>query len=572
MNFQTELTRFQTAFHASFNEQNSALADSAVLKVSRGTSVILLLVYILYLVFQLRSHAYLYESTPQEVIDEESHPGVLADIMNSSSSSDDSSSTDSSDSDTSGSIITTGKKIRKKMFKHRRRRKSSASSTTASVVPSALSSPSTNESQGNYWEHQVGGHPHRESALGVIASENEGDADQEEGRHNIMPRIRDFVHGAENVIQGEEAAKAQGRKKSKRNHKKHHKRHRHDKEKEAVRDPEKAGATQGEAATDGPRVGFADDMVRMESPEEIPTSQSQPNSLGPEQSPGKRAFNMRQLSSRVAYRPALPKMLSNTVFTTPPPPIEPIRRPAPAPRSRSTGGTARRASSLPDLNRKTQSYPRTWNTTAISTIGRTDPLPPFQHQRSQVIRKTNSEDVDDSEEEVEEKEQMTRTAAVVLLLVSTGLVAACAEFMVDAIPAMLESSPGISEAFIGLIILPIVGNAAEHVTAVLVATKNKMDLAIGVAVGSSIQIALFVTPIVVLLGWIMHTDMSLYFNLFETVSLFVTAFVVNFLVLDGRSNYLEGSLLIASYVIIAVGAFFYPSDLEQSDLGGAGTD
>lgn len=145
---------------------------------------------------------------------------------------------------------------------------------------------------------------------------------------------------------------------------------------------------------------------------------------------------------------------------------------------------------------------------------------------------------------------MSRTAATVLLLVSTALVAVCAEFLVDAIPAMVDSSP-VSQAFIGLIILPIVGNAAEHVTAVTVATKNKMDLAIGVAVGSSIQIALFVTPFVVILGWILGRDMSLYFNLFETVSLFATAFVVNFLVLDGRSNYLEGSLLIAAYVIIA---------------------
>lgn len=145
---------------------------------------------------------------------------------------------------------------------------------------------------------------------------------------------------------------------------------------------------------------------------------------------------------------------------------------------------------------------------------------------------------------------MSRTAAVVMLILSTALVAVCAEFLVDAIPTMIESS-NVSEAFIGLIILPIVGNAAEHVTAVSVATKNKMDLSIGVSVGSSIQIAIFVTPLVVILGWCMDKDMSLYFTLFETISLFVTAFVVNFLVLDGRSNYLEGSLLIAAYVIIA---------------------
>ncbi|KAL9051256.1 MAG: hypothetical protein Q9206_004768 [Seirophora lacunosa] len=94
-------------------------------------------------------------------------------------------------------------------------------------------------------------------------------------------------------------------------------------------------------------------------------------------------------------------------------------------------------------------------------------------------------------------------------------------------------------------------SAAEHVTAVKVAAKNKMDLAIGVAIGSSIQIALFVTPSVVLIGWMASKDMPLYFTLFETVALFVATFVVNFLVLDGKSNYLEGALLCSCYIIIA---------------------
>lgn len=145
---------------------------------------------------------------------------------------------------------------------------------------------------------------------------------------------------------------------------------------------------------------------------------------------------------------------------------------------------------------------------------------------------------------------MSKTASVLLLLGSTALVALCAEFMVDSINELVSDTP-LSEAFVGLIILPIVGNAAEHVTAVTVAAKNKMDLAIGVAIGSSIQIATFITPLVVVIGWILGKDMPLYFTLFETVTLFVTTFVVNFLVLDGRSNYLEGSLLCSSYIIIA---------------------
>jgi calcium/proton exchanger cax len=144
---------------------------------------------------------------------------------------------------------------------------------------------------------------------------------------------------------------------------------------------------------------------------------------------------------------------------------------------------------------------------------------------------------------------MSQTASIILLLASTVLIALCAEFLVGSINHLVSNSP-LSEAFIGLIILPIVGNAAEHVTAVTVAAKNKIDLALGVSLGSSIQIALFVTPIVVILGWILDKDMSLYFTLFETATLFVSTFIVNFLVLDGRSNYLEGALLCACYIII----------------------
>ncbi|KAF2153318.1 calcium/proton exchanger, partial [Myriangium duriaei CBS 260.36] len=179
------------------------------------------------------------------------------------------------------------------------------------------------------------------------------------------------------------------------------------------------------------------------------------------------------------------------------------------------------------------------------------------------VADANAGTTDENDGEAAEEEVMSRTAATVLLLVSTALVAVCAEFLVGAIPGMLDNSP-VSEEFIGLIVLPIVSNAAEHLTAVTVAAKNKMDLAIGVSVGSSIQISLFVTPLVVILGWIIGRDMTLYFSLFETVCLFVTVFVVNFLVLDGRSNYLEGSLLMAAYMIIAVSAYYFPDVDSQS--------
>ncbi|EMC93014.1 hypothetical protein BAUCODRAFT_37942 [Baudoinia panamericana UAMH 10762] len=588
-----------TAFHASFSDASTAQADRAVLRVSRGTSVILLLVYILYLVFQLKSHAYMYESTPQEIIDEESHPGVLADIMNSSSSSsDDSSSTGDSDTDTSGSIMTNGRKIRKKLFRSRRRRKSNASaSSTTQSVPSALSSPLTEERQGSYWESQVGSRApsRRESMLHVIASADEGDADQEDGRHNIMPRIRDFVQNGESVNQGDESKVVEKKKSKRKQHRRHRKRHRRsDAEKEAAEQQQEKEAAAIEAEkdksesaaqgpVDQPKVGFADDVEFVQNNNETRDAVPDPATAG------RVAFNMRQLSSRVSYRPGLPKMLSNTVFTQPPPRPEPragnpalVRpvgaatiasrpaKPTTTTRTRSDSHGLRRTNSLPDrLNHR----PQVERTATPTHVTHTDPLPPFQHQRQrQDIRAANPSDTPGSDSDEDEHEvTLSRTAAVVMLLLSTALVAVCAEFMVSAIPGMLASTSSVSEAFIGLIILPIVSNAAEHVTAVTVAMKNKMDLAIGVAIGSSIQIAIFVTPLVVLLGWILRTEMSLYFNLFETISLFVTAFVVNFLILDGRSNYMEGSLLIAAYVVIAVGAFYYPGSDAQSAVGGAGT-
>ena len=145
-----------TAFHSAFADY--AVADQKTLQVSRGTSVILLLVYVLYLVFQLKSHAYMYASTPQHIIDEESHPGVLADMMNSSSSSDSSSSSSSSDSDsTTGSQHTTAKRI-KRAFRHRKRRKSVASSKDTPNAPSVLSSPSI-EQHNNYFDSQKNSSP-----------------------------------------------------------------------------------------------------------------------------------------------------------------------------------------------------------------------------------------------------------------------------------------------------------------------------------------------------------------------------------------------------------------------------
>lgn len=159
----------------------------------------------------------------------------------------------------------------------------------------------------------------------------------------------------------------------------------------------------------------------------------------------------------------------------------------------------------------------------------------------------------------EEAEILGPWAAGIALVVVTIVVAVCAEYLVDSIDAIVETAH-VSRTFIGLILIPIVGNAAEHVTAVVVAYKNKMDLAIGVAIGSSLQISLFVTPFLVVLGWAMDRKMTLHFETFETVAFFLSALVVTLLIQDGKSNYLEGGLCIGMYVIIALAFYVYPDD------------
>jgi len=171
--------------------------------------------------------------------------------------------------------------------------------------------------------------------------------------------------------------------------------------------------------------------------------------------------------------------------------------------------------------------------------------------------------------EDKEPEVLGPIPATVALVLVTVLVAVCAEYLVDSIDDIVASS-GVSKTFIGLILLPIVGNAAEHVTAVVVAYKDKMDLAIGVAIGSSMQIALCVTPFLVILGWIMGQPMTLRFEGFETVVFFLSVLVVNYLIQDGKSNYLEGCMCLGTYIIIALSFYLYPENSGDGSgmLGG----
>ena len=145
-----------------------------------------------------------------------------------------------------------------------------------------------------------------------------------------------------------------------------------------------------------------------------------------------------------------------------------------------------------------------------------------------------------------------------VLLGATVLVAWVSEFLVGAVEAA-QHSLGVTETFVGVIIVAVVGNAAEHSTAVTMALKNKMDLALGIAVGSSLQIALFVAPVLVFSSYLFPHQLSLEFTIPEVVAVVIAAFVTDQISRDGKSNWLEGVQLLALYAILAVLFYFLPA-------------
>ena len=144
-----------------------------------------------------------------------------------------------------------------------------------------------------------------------------------------------------------------------------------------------------------------------------------------------------------------------------------------------------------------------------------------------------------------------------VLLVCTLTVAFESELLVDTLEEA-TALLGLTSLFTGVILVPIIGNAAEHATAVTVAMKNKMDLSVSVALGSSLQIALFVAPVLVLAGFILGKPMDLNFNPFELVAVAVSVLIANSISSDGESNWLEGTLLLAAYLVLALAFFFHP--------------
>lgn len=143
--------------------------------------------------------------------------------------------------------------------------------------------------------------------------------------------------------------------------------------------------------------------------------------------------------------------------------------------------------------------------------------------------------------------------SIAILIIATVIIAIESEFLVGGIED-ITSKLDLSEFFVGIILIPIIGNAAEHSTAITMALKNKMDVAIEIALGSSLQIILFVAPVLIFLS-LLFTPMSIIFNPFELVSLIASVIIANKVASDGQSNWLEGAQLMAVYFIIAAGFF-----------------
>jgi Ca2+:H+ antiporter len=161
------------------------------------------------------------------------------------------------------------------------------------------------------------------------------------------------------------------------------------------------------------------------------------------------------------------------------------------------------------------------------------------------------------EETVPDEEELPSVnlpRAICLLIASTVCIAFLSEIFVATVEPMADSA-GLHKTFVGIILVPIIGNAAEHSSAIIMAVKNKMNAAIEIALGSSLQIILFVVPVLILLS-LFFTPMSIVFTPFELVALVGSVLIANSVVSDGESNWLEGLQLITVYIIIGAAFFF----------------
>jgi Ca2+:H+ antiporter len=146
--------------------------------------------------------------------------------------------------------------------------------------------------------------------------------------------------------------------------------------------------------------------------------------------------------------------------------------------------------------------------------------------------------------------------AMLILLLSAGSIGVVAEVLVSATEEAVKVL-GLSEFFVGLILIPIIGNAAENSSAIIMAVRNRMDLALNIAIGSSVQVALLIAPLLVLLGMAFHQPMDLAFTTMEVASIALAVLVATSVIRDAESNWLEGVFLLLAYAVLAVAFFFF---------------
>lgn len=146
--------------------------------------------------------------------------------------------------------------------------------------------------------------------------------------------------------------------------------------------------------------------------------------------------------------------------------------------------------------------------------------------------------------------------SITVLLFATAGIGWISEVLVESIEPALHSL-GWTELFVGAVVIAIIGNAAEHVSAIVMAAKNRMDLSLQIAIGSATQIAMFVVPLLIFAGLLLNKDMDLIFTTFELATIIVSVMIVNIVIQDGESNWFEGVQLLSAYSIIAVAFFLY---------------
>ena len=151
-----------------------------------------------------------------------------------------------------------------------------------------------------------------------------------------------------------------------------------------------------------------------------------------------------------------------------------------------------------------------------------------------------------------------RSKSIAVLTVVTFLVAVMSEMLVGALDHAAKAL-GLTQVFVGVILVALVGNAAEHSTAVMVAMKNKMDLALGIAVGSSLQIALLVAPVLVFTSYLFGDPLDLIFTPFEVAAVTISVLIVGFVSMDGESHWMEGVMLVGVYAMLAIAFYFLPA-------------